>query len=162
MESGHHIVPTVVEYMEPFKRSPPLRLWASAQEVKDAEAKKWPRPLQGRQEGQQLATGAADILHTLGDAAVQWLWAAPPTRPHLPRAAKGKIKKVRAELFARRSINCDGARRTEPCPTADYQMYNKLRSGLPGRGGGDRGGHRARHPAHHHHHRRDACTAGTP
>ena len=136
VESGHHIVPTVVEYMEPFFKRKPAVEALVRQEVKDAEAKKMEETLaKAAQKAKQLATGSADILHTLGDAVVGGSSQAVGSPTNAARIchelAKGKIQKVRVELypelFARRSINIPGVLMgaVYGASTADYQMYNK-------------------------------------
>ena len=136
VESGHHIVPTVVEYMEPFFKRKPAVEALVRQEVKDAEAKKMAETMdKAAKKAKALATGAADILHTLGDAVVGGSSQAVGSPTNAARIchelAKGKIKKVRVELypelFARRSINIPGVLMgaVYGASTADYQMYNK-------------------------------------
>ena len=136
VESGHYIVPTVVEYMEPFFKRKPAVEALVRQEVKDAEAKKMAETMdKAAKKAKQLATGAADILHTLGDAVVGGSSQAVGSPTNAARIchelAKGKIKKVRVELypelFARRSINIPGVLMgaVYGASTADYQMYNK-------------------------------------
>ena len=136
VESGHYIVPTVVEYMEPFFKRKPAVEALVRQEVKDAEAKKMAETMdKAAKKAKALATGAADILHTLGDAVVGGSSQAVGRPTNAARIchelAKGKIKKVRVELypelFARRSINIPGVLMgaVYGASTADYQMYNK-------------------------------------
>lgn len=136
VESGHYIVPTVVEYMEPFFKRKPAVEALVRQEVKDAEAKKMAETMdKAAKKAKALATGAADILHTLGDAVVGGSSQAVGSPTNAARIchelAKGKIKKVRVELypelFARRSINIPGVLMgaVYGASTADYQMYNK-------------------------------------
>ncbi len=136
IQSGKAIVPTVVEYMEPFfKRKPAVESLVS-QEVKDAEAKKIEETLAKAQaNAKKLAQGTKDILHTFGDAVVGGSSQAVGSPTNAARIchelAKGKIKKVTVELypelFARRSINIPGVLMGAVfgASTSDYEMYNK-------------------------------------
>lgn len=136
IESGHSIVPTVVEYMEPFFKRKPAVEALVRQEVKDAEAKQIELTLaKAKAKAKSLAEGAADILHTMGDAVVGGSSQAVGSPTNAARIchelAKGKIRKVRVELypelFARRSINIPGVLMgaVYGASTSDYEMYNK-------------------------------------
>ena len=136
IESGHSLVPIVVEYMEPFfKRKPAVESLVS-QQVKDAEAKKIEETLaKAKAKAKKLAQGTENILHTLGDAVVGGSSQAVGSPTNAARIChelvKGKIKKVRVELypelFARRSINIPGVLMGAVfgASTSDYEMYNK-------------------------------------
>ena len=136
VQSGKAIVPTVVEYMEPFfKRKPAVESLVS-QEVKDAEAKKIEETLAKAQvNAKKLAQGTKSILHTFGDAVVGGSSQAVGSPTNAARIchelAKGEIKKVTVELypelFARRSINIPGVLMGAVfgASTSDYEMYNK-------------------------------------
>ena len=136
VESGRHLVPTVVEYMEPFfKRKPAVESLVS-QAVRDAEAKKMAETLEkAKAKAKQLAQGTESILHTLGDAVVGGSSQAVGSPTNAARIChelvKGTIRKVRVELypelFARRSINIPGVLMgaVYGASTSDYAMYNK-------------------------------------
>ena len=134
--SGKHLVPTVVEYMEPFFKRKPLVESLVSDEVKEAEAKEIEATLErAKNKSKELAKGTTDILHTLGDAVVGGSSQAVGSPTNAARIchelAKGKIKKVRVELypelFARRSINIPGVLMgaVYGASTEDYEMYNK-------------------------------------
>ncbi len=136
IESGHALVPTVVEYMEPFFKRKPAVESLVRQEVKDAEAKKIEETLKkATEKAKKIAQGTDHILHTLGDAVVGGSSQAVGSPTNAARIchelAKGKIKKVTVELypelFARRSINIPGVLMGAVfgASTSDYQMYNK-------------------------------------
>ncbi len=136
VESGHHIVPTVVEYMEPFFKRKPAVESLVRQEVKDAEAKQIQETLAKAKEiSKNMAKGTSSILHTLGDAVVGGSSQAVGSPTNAARIAhelaKGKIRKVTVELypelFARRSINIPGVLMgaVYGASTSDYEMYNK-------------------------------------
>lgn len=136
VESGKHIVPTVVEYMEPFfKRKPAVESLVS-QEVKDKEAEQIEETLdKAGKIAKKMAEGTSDILHTLGDAVVGGSSQAVGSPTNAARIchelAEGNIKKVTVELypelFARRSINIPGVLMgaVYGASTSDYEMYNK-------------------------------------
>ncbi|MDO4554194.1 MAG: L-serine ammonia-lyase, iron-sulfur-dependent, subunit alpha [Lachnospiraceae bacterium] len=136
VESGHAIVPTVVEYMEPFfKRKPAVESLVS-DEVKEKEAKKIEETLEKAGEiAKSMAKGTNDILDTFGDAVVGGSSQAVGSPTNAARIAhelaEGKIKKVTVELypelFARRSINIPGVLMgaVYGASTSDYEMYNK-------------------------------------
>ena len=138
IESGKYIVPTVVEYMEPFfKRKPAVESLVS-DEVKEREAKQMEETLKkANASAKKMAESSADILHTLGDAVVGGSSQAVGSPTNAARIChelvkgKGTIKKVRVELypelFARRSINIPGVLMGAcfGASTADYEMYAK-------------------------------------
>lgn len=136
IESGHHIVPTVVEYMEPFfKRKPAVEELVS-REVKEAEAKQIEETLEKAEKiAKNMAKGTRSILNTLGDAVVGGSSQAVGSPTNAARIAHelagGEIKKVTVELypelFARRSINIPGVLMGAVfgASTSDYEMYNK-------------------------------------
>lgn len=136
IESGHHLVPTVVEYMEPFfKRKPEVESLVS-QEVKAAEAKKIDETLgKAKEIAKNMAKGTGSILNTLGDAVVGGSSQAVGSPTNAARIAhelvEGEIKKVTIELypelFARRPINIPGILMGAVfgASTSDYEMYNK-------------------------------------
>lgn len=136
VESGHHIVPTVVEYMEPFFKRKPMVESLVSQEVKDKEAKKIEDTLAKADKiAKKMAEGTGDILNTFGDAVVGGSSQAVGSPTNAARIchelAEGKIKKVTVELypelFARRSINIPGVLMgaVYGASTSDYDMYNK-------------------------------------
>lgn len=136
VESGQYIVPTVVEYMEPFFKRKPAVESLVRQEVKDNEARKIKETLaKAKEKTKKLAEGTESILHTFGDAVVGGSSQAVGSPTNAARIchelAKGNIQKVRVELypelFARRSINIPGILMGAVfgAPTSDYEMYNK-------------------------------------
>lgn len=136
VESGHHIVPTVVEYMEPFFKRKPAVEELIRQEVKDAEAGQIEKTLAKAKEiSKNIAKGTTSILSTFGDAVVGGSSQAVGSPTNAARIAhelaKGEIKKVTVELypelFARRSINIPGVLMGAVfgASTSDYEMYNK-------------------------------------
>lgn len=70
-ESAHHIVPTVVEYMEPFfQRTAEVESLVS-EEVHKADKKRIEETLEKAKEiAKKMADGSAPIIKTLGDAVV--------------------------------------------------------------------------------------------
>jgi L-serine dehydratase len=134
--SGKYIVPTVVEYMEPFfKRKPNVESLVS-QKVKDSETLRIKETLdKAKGITKKLAQSAGNILNTMGDAVVggssQAVGSPTNTARIAYKLAKGKIKKVTIELypelFARRSINIPGILMgaVYGCSTSDYEMYKK-------------------------------------
>lgn len=136
VESARHVVPTVVDYMEPFfKRKEAVESLVS-QEVKDAEHKKIEETLERAQViAKKLAQGTKPILHTFGDAVVggsSQAVGSPTNAARIAHAlAKGNIRKVTIELypelFARRAINVPGVLMGAVfgASTSDYEMYNK-------------------------------------
>lgn len=136
VESGRAIVPTVVEYMEPFfKRKPAVESLIS-QKVRDREAVKTRNTLvKACKKAKALAGSTESILNTLGEAVVGGSSQAVGSPTNAARIchelAEGDIKKVRIELypelFARRSINIPGILMgaVYGASTADYEMYNQ-------------------------------------
>lgn len=137
IESGKALVPTVVEYMEPFfKRKPNVESLVSRQ-VKDSEAKKISETLEKAGEiAKNLSSGAGNILSTFGDAVVGGSSQAVGSPTNAGRIVHelldgGEVKKITIELypelFARRSINIPGILMgaVYGCSTADYVMYGK-------------------------------------
>ena len=108
-ESAHHIVPTVVEYMEPFfQRTAEVESLVS-EEVHKADKKRIEETLEKAKEiAKKMADGSAPIIKTLGDAVV------------------GEITiELYPELFARRTINVPGVLMgaVYGCSTSDYKTY---------------------------------------
>lgn len=136
IESGRALVPTVVDYMEPFfKRKPGVEALIS-QEVRDSEAIKTEKTLaKAAEKAKALAEGTKSILNTLGDAVVGGSSQAVGSPTNAARIchelSEGEIKKVRVELypelFARRSINIPGILMgaVYGASTDDYEMYGK-------------------------------------
>lgn len=136
IESARHIVPTVVEYMEPFfKRKANVEALVD-QSVKDAENAKIQQTLdQAHAIAKELAKGTRPITKTLGDAVVGGSSQAVGSPTNAARIAhelaKGNIKKVTIELypelFARRAINIPGVLMgaVYGASTSDYEMYKK-------------------------------------
>lgn len=136
VESARHIVPTVVEYMEPFFKRKELVESLVRQEVKDAEQQKIRETLEKAQKvSKKMAMGTKPILQTFGDAVVggsSQAVGSPTNAARIAHAlAKGKIRKVTVELypelFARRAINIPGVLMGAVfgASTSDYEMYNK-------------------------------------
>lgn len=134
--SGKTIVPTVVEYMEPFfKRKPSVESFVSC-EVKKAEAEEIKNKLEkAKKKSKELAEKTQSILNTFGDAVVGGSSQAVGSPTNAARIChelvSGSIMKIRIELypelFARRSINVPGILMgaVYGATTADYEMYNK-------------------------------------
>ena len=134
VQSGHHIVPTVVQYMEPFfKRKPQVEALVS-QAVKDAESQEIQKTLDNAAAtAKNMAKGTSSILHTLGDAVVGGSSQAVGSPTNAARIAhelaRGEIKKITVELypelFARRSINIPGILMGAAfgASTSDHEMY---------------------------------------
>jgi L-serine dehydratase len=136
VESARHVVPTVVEYMEPFFKRKELVESLVRQEVKDAEQQKIRETLEKAQKvSKKMAQGTKPILQTYGDAVVggsSQAVGSPTNAARIAHAlAKGKIRKVTVELypelFARRAINIPGVLMGAVfgASTSDYEMYNK-------------------------------------
>lgn len=138
IEAGRALVPTVVEYMEPFfKRKLNVESLVS-QEVKEAEAEKITETLEKASRiAKKLSAGAGNILSTLGDAVVGGSSQAVGSPTNAGRIAYelldgAQVKKITIELypelFARRSINIPGILMGAlyGCSTADYVMYGKV------------------------------------
>ncbi len=134
--SAKAVVPTVVEFMEPFfKRKANVESLIS-EEVKAAENKQIEETLQKAKEiAKKLADGTKPILQTYGDAVVGGSSQAVGSPTNAARIAhelaKGNIKKVTVELypelFARRAINIPGVLMGAVfgANTGDYEMYGK-------------------------------------
>lgn len=145
ISSAKAIVPTVVEYMEPFfKRKESVESLVS-QEVKDVEAAKIQETLaKANKIAKKLALGTHSILDTFGDAVVGGSSQAVGSPTNAARIAhdlaEGEIKKVTVELypelFARRSINIPGVLMGAVfgASTTDYEMYNKAMQMVKERG----------------------------
>ena len=138
IESAKSIVPTVVEYMEPFfQRTAGVESLVS-QEVRDAEKQQIQQTLARAAEiSKKLAVGAGDVLHTFGDAVVggsSQAVGSPTNCARIAHELMGKGEKVRKitvelypELFARRTINIPGVLMgaVYGASTSDYKMYEK-------------------------------------
>ena len=136
VESGKHLVPTVVEYMEPFfKRKDAVESLVS-ETVKAAEASQMEETLaKARRIAKEMAGGTQSILNTYGEAVVGGSSQAVGSPTNAARIAnklaQGEIKKVTIELypelFKRRSINVPGVLMGAVfgASTSDYQMYNQ-------------------------------------
>lgn len=136
IESARHIVPTVVDFMEPFfKRKPQVEALVS-QEVRDAEQQKIAETLEkAKHIAKQMAQGTRPITQTFGDAVVGGSSQAVGSPTNAARIAhelaKGTIQKITVELypelFARRAINIPGILMGAAfgASTADYDMYKK-------------------------------------
>jgi L-serine dehydratase len=134
--SAKHIVPAVVEFMEPFfKRKANVETLVS-EEVKAAEKQKIEQTLLKAQKiAKNLANDTAPILNTFGDAVAGGSSQAVGSPANAARIAhelaRGKIKKVSVELypelFARRAINIPGVLMGAVfgAHTGDYEMYNQ-------------------------------------
>ncbi|MGF7059849.1 hypothetical protein [Brassicibacter mesophilus] len=135
--SGKAIVPTVVEFMQPFfkTKEPVERL--IPQSIKDEEKAKIEQTLvKAKEVAKKLAEGARPITNTLGEAVVGGSSQAVGSPTNTGRIAhflaKGKIKKVKIELypelFARRGINVPGVLMGAVCgsSTADGKMYKEV------------------------------------
>lgn len=136
VESARHVVPTVVDFMEPFFKRKENVESLIRQEVKDAEHQKIEDTLKKAQEiSKRLAMGTKPILETYGEAVVGGSSQAVGSPTNAARIAhglaKGKIRKVTVELypelFARRAINIPGVLMGAVfgSSTSDYEMYNK-------------------------------------
>lgn len=136
VESGKYLVPTVVEYMEPFfKRKETVESLVS-EAVKAAEASQMEETLaKANRIAKEMAGGTQSILNTYGDAVVGGSSQAVGSPTNAARIAnklaQGEIKKVTIELypelFKRRSINVPGVLMGAVfgASTSDYQMYNQ-------------------------------------
>ena len=136
VESGKHLVPTVVEYMEPFfKRKDTVESLVS-ETVKAEEASQMEETLaKARRIAKEMAGGPQSILNTYGEAVVGGSSQAVGSPTNAARIAnklaQGEIKKVTIELypelFKRRSINVPGVLMGAVfgASTSDYQMYNQ-------------------------------------
>ncbi len=136
VESARHVVPTVVEYMEPFFRRKDDVESLVEQSVKDAEALETEQTLNKAKEiAKELSKGTSSILDTFGDAVVggssQGVGSPTNTARIAHGLVKGTIQKITIELypelFARRTINIPGILMGAVfgSDTSDYEMYNK-------------------------------------
>lgn len=136
IESGKALVPTVVEYMEPFfKRKSAVEALVDPQVRQDEAAQMEATLVKAAAAAKKLAQGTESILSTLGDAVVGGSSQAVGSPTNAARIchelAQGEIKKVRVELypelFARRSINIPGVLMGAifGASTSDYEMYNQ-------------------------------------
>ena len=138
VESAKHVVPTVVEYMEPFfQRTENVESLVSS-EVRDGEKKQIADTLEKAAEiAKKLSAGAGNILTTFGDAVVGGSSQAVGSPTNCGRIAHElmgegeKVKKITIELypelFARRTINIPGVLMgaVYGASTADHEMYDK-------------------------------------
>lgn len=136
VESGKHLVPTVVEYMEPFfKRKDSVESLVS-EEVKAEEVRQMEETLaKANRLAKEMAGETKSILNTYGDAVVGGSSQAVGSPTNAARIANklinGTIKKVTIELypelFKRRSINVPGILMGAVfgASTSDYAMYNQ-------------------------------------
>jgi len=134
--SAKHVVPAVVDFMEPFfKRKANVETLVS-DEVKSAEKLKIEQTLaRAKKIAKDLANGTEPILNTYGDAVVGGSSQAVGSPTNAARIAhelaSGKIKKIKIELypelFARRAINIPGILMGAVfgANTGDYEMYNQ-------------------------------------
>lgn len=136
VESGKYLVPTVVEYMEPFfKRKDSVESLVS-EEVKAEEVRQMEETLaKANRLAKQMTRETKSILNTYGDAVVGGSSQAVGSPTNAARIANklinGTIKKVTIELypelFKRRSINVPGILMGAVfgAATSDYAMYNQ-------------------------------------
>ena len=135
-ESAHHIVPTVVEYMEPFFQRTANVESLVGEEVHRADRERIAETLEKAKEiAKKMADGSAPILNTLGDAVVGGSSQAVGSPTNCARIAHElipegeKVKEITIELypelFARRTINIPGVLMGAiyGCSTSDYEMY---------------------------------------
>lgn len=136
IESGKHIVPTVVDFMEPFFKRKAYVEALVDEKVKEKEKEAMEQTLlSAEQIAKKMAREAAPITDTLGDAVVGGSSQAVGSPTNAGRIAhelaQGKIKKVvielYPELFARRSINVPGVLMgaVYGAGTDDYKMYKE-------------------------------------
>lgn len=135
--SGKTIVPTVVEFMQPFfKTKEPVEKLID-QSIKDEEKENIDKTLvKAREIAKRLAEGSRPITNTLGEAVVGGSSQAVGSPTNTGRIAhflaKGKINKVKIELypelFARRGINVPGVLMgaVYGSSTADGKMYKEV------------------------------------
>ncbi len=136
LASAKHVVPTVVDYMEPFfKRKAGVEALVP-QSVKDAENRKIEETLKtAAQVARDIARKTTPITNTLGEAVVGGSSQAVGSPTNAARIAhelaRGTIRKVTIELypelFARRAINVPGVLMGAVfgSPTSDYKMYGE-------------------------------------
>ena len=138
VQSAKHIVPTVVEYMEPFFQRTAGVESLVRPEVREAEKKQIAETLDKAAEiAKKLAVGAGNVLSTFGDAVVggsSQAVGSPTNCARIAHELMGKDEKVKKitvelypELFARRTINIPGVLMgaVYGASTADYEMYEK-------------------------------------
>jgi len=138
VQSAKHIVPTVVEYMEPFFQRTANVESLVTQEVRDAEKENIANTLAKSKEiAKNLAVKSAPILNTLGDAVVGGSSQAVGSPTNCGRIAHELIPEgekvaeitieLYPELFARRTINIPGVLMgaVYGASTTDYVMYEK-------------------------------------
>ncbi len=135
--AGKSLVPTVVEFMQPFfKTKAPVEKLID-QSIKDQEKEDIENTLAKAKEiAKKLAVGAKPITNTLGEAVVGGSSQAVGSPTNTGRIAhfitKGKINKVKIELypelFARRGINVPGVLMGAiyGSSTADGKMYKEV------------------------------------
>ncbi|MDR1796315.1 MAG: L-serine ammonia-lyase, iron-sulfur-dependent, subunit alpha [Clostridiales Family XIII bacterium] len=134
-EAAKSLVPTVVDFMEPFFRRKPLVEELVPQEVRDAEAEKISATLARAEEvASGIAARSPSLLHTLGMPVVggsSQAVGSPTNTARIAHALAGgaPVRKVSIELypelFARRAINVPGILMGAVfgSPTSDYEMY---------------------------------------
>ena len=135
VESARHVVPTVVDYMEPFfKRKEGVESLVD-EAVKQAEKEHIKETLaKAATVAKKLSEGTGPLIETFGDAVVGGSSQAVGSPTNAARIAhalsEGEIKKVTVELypelFARRAINIPGVLMGAVfgASTSDYEMYN--------------------------------------
>lgn len=136
--SAKNIVPTVVEYMEPFFQRTASVESLVRPEVREAEQKQIKETLAKAAEiSKKLAEGAGTVLSTFGEAVVGGSSQAVGSPTNCARIAHAlleegeKVKKITVELypelFARRTINIPGVLMgaVYGASTADHEMYEK-------------------------------------
>lgn len=135
--SAKSLVPTVVEFMQPFfKTKEPVERLID-QKIKDEEKVHIEQTLvKAKEIAKRLAKGAKPITNTLGEAVVGGSSQAVGSPTNTGRIAhflsKGKINKVKIELypelFARRGINVPGVLMgaVYGSSTADGKMYKEV------------------------------------
>jgi L-serine dehydratase len=132
--SAKYVVPTVVDFMEPFFKRKANVETLVGEEVKAGEKQKIEETLARAQRiAKDMAKGAAPILSTFGDAVVGGSSQAVGSPTNAARIAhelaRGKIQKITVELypelFARRAINIPGVLMGAVfgATTGDYDMY---------------------------------------
>ncbi|MDR3139917.1 MAG: hypothetical protein LBT95_09655 [Treponema sp.] len=132
--SATYVVPTVVDFMEPFFKRKDNVETLVGEEVKSAEKQKREETLaRAKKIAKDMAKGTSPILSTLGDAVVGGSSQAVGSPTNAARIAhelaRGKIKKITVELypelFARRAINIPGILMGAVfgAHTGDYDMY---------------------------------------
>lgn len=135
-ESAQHIVPTVVEYMEPFFQRTDNVESLVGEEVHKADKEHIEATLaKAREISKKIAKDSAPILNTLGEAVVggsSQAVGSPTNCARIAHELMGKDEKVKEitielypELFARRTINIPGILMgaVYGSSTSDYKMY---------------------------------------